>query len=126
MSKDDDETPLHGVYAFWPYSHFPYVSYGEATAMNPDGRVQVPSYQMSVRPLLLLPTASALELIDKLKELVRDERNDQARHHEMYLGLLQRLFPQVPVEWPPVAPVDKVKRAKQEGEPERAKHKRGV
>lgn len=122
----DTKTPLHGVYAFWPYSHFPYVSHGEATAMLPDGRVLVPSYQMNVRPLLLLPTESALELIEKLKELVRDERNDQARHHELYLGLLQRLFPQVPLDWPPVVPAVKGKRVKPKGEDDHVKHKRGV
>jgi hypothetical protein len=58
--------------AFWKYDLFPYLLWGEVGSINKDGLAYIPSYQGSVKAVLILPLEQGRDLADKLERFKID------------------------------------------------------
>lgn len=73
-------------WAFWMYSQYPYVLGGAFSAMDDNGRVYVPAYSGWFRPVLILPpTPSGQELVNKIKMLEEAYQEAQRELFETHM-----------------------------------------
>lgn len=88
-----DRQIVQGLMAFWEYSSFPYLCWGEIEYIRSDGMVYVSSYQGTFRPLLILPMKDGEALAMKIKKVVKDENEARKTHHIEFAGKLQNVLP---------------------------------
>lgn len=68
MSTKDkaQEQEVTGLFAFWRYDLYPYVTGAPITKMNDDGLVYAPSYQGWFAPIKLMPLSKGVQLLDAM------------------------------------------------------------
>lgn len=79
--------------AVWEYDGFPGFLVGLATELNRNGTVYVPTYQGSVKPLILLPPDQARHLDIQVKRLVDIEKEKLAEVEDYMKGLRNDSLP---------------------------------
>jgi len=86
------------LYAFWKYDLFPYLLGGEIESFKEGGRVYVPSYQASFRPVLILQGPEGQELQRRLHNLGSQfvsAQNALKLEYEAKRALLLDRYPQL-------------------------------
>ena len=80
MSRDTT-TPVKGLYAFWRYDQYPYVTGGTIVDINENGYVECKEYGRGYRfkPLLILPVKQGKELRHQLELLEQSYRKAKAQ-----------------------------------------------
>lgn len=90
------ETPVETgkpLYAFWKYDQFPFFLGGEVAEVLPDGSVRIVGYGgYSFVPVKLLPLKQGLDLHQKLADLKRDFRTEEALLVGTYMQKRSRII----------------------------------